>query len=74
MSGNFLSCLKFGKTLSGLRREGGISLETRNGKGPQIALRGESPGFSHVAAGFLLSYDGDLSDPLVGLQGGPVST
>ena len=28
MSGNFLSCLKFGKTLSGLRREGGISLGT----------------------------------------------
>ena len=44
------------------------------GKGTQLALRGESPGVSHVAAGFLLSYDGDLSDPLVGLQGGPVST
>ena len=42
-------------------------------KGPQLALRGESPGFSQVAAGFHSSYDGDLRDPLVGLQGGPVS-
>ena len=42
--------------------------------GPQLALRGESPGFPPVAAGFLSSYDGDLRDPLVGPQGGPVST
>ena len=37
-------------------------------KGPHLALRGESPSFSRVAAGklgFLLSYDGDLRDLLV---------
>ena len=44
------------------------------GKGPQPALRGESPGFSLVVVGFLSCYDGDLRDPLVGPQGGPVST
>ena len=44
------------------------------GKGPQPALRGESPGFSLVAVGFLSSYDRDLRDPLMGPQGGPVST
>ena len=43
-------------------------------KRPQLALRGESPGFSRVAAGFFSSYDGDLRDPLVGPQQGPVST
>ena len=36
------------------------------GKGPQPALRGESPGFSLVAVGFLSSYDRDLRDPLFG--------
>ena len=39
-----------------------------SGKGPHLALRGESPGFARVAAGnlgFLCSYDGDLRDPLV---------
>ena len=44
------------------------------GKGPQPALRGESPGFSLVVVGFLSSYDGDLRDLLMGPQGGPVST
>ena len=34
----------------------------RNGKGPQLALRGESPGFSQVAMRFLSSYDGDLRE------------
>ena len=46
------------------------------GKEPDLALRGESPGFSRVAAanlGFLSSYDGDLRDPLVGQQESPVS-
>ena len=40
-------------------------------KGPHLALRGESPGFSRVAAGnmvFLLSYDEDLRDWLCGLR------
>ena len=38
------------------------------GKGPHLALRGESPGFSRVVAtylGFLSSYDEDLRDPLL---------
>ena len=43
------------------------------GNGPQLALKGQS-GFSRVAAGFLSSYDGDLRDPPMGPQGGPVST
>ena len=44
-----------------------------SGKGPQLAWRGEPPGFSRVAVGFLTRYDGDLRDPLVGPQGGSVS-
>ena len=52
----------------------GFLSRRRSGKGPQLALRGESPGFSRVAVGFLSSYDGDLREPLVGPQGGPVST
>ena len=43
-------------------------------KRPQLVLRGESPGFSRVSAGFLSSYNGDFRDPLVGPQQGPVST
>ena len=38
-------------------------------KGPQLALTGESPGFSLVAVGFLSSYDEDLREPLLGPQG-----
>jgi len=40
----------------------------RSGKGPHLALRGGSPGFSRVAPGnlgFLLSYDWDLRDRIV---------
>ena len=37
-------------------------------------LRGESPVFTLVAVGFLSSYNGDLRDPLLGPQGGPIST
>ena len=36
-----------------------------SGKGSHLTLRGESPGFSRVAAGslgFLSSFDGDLGD------------
>ena len=43
-----------------------------SGKQPQLAWRGESPGISRVAAGFLWRYDGELGDPVVGPQGGPV--
>ena len=52
----------------------GFLSKSLSGKGPQLALRGESPGSSRVAVGFHSSYDGDLRDPLVGPQGGPVST
>ena len=52
----------------------GFLLRHRSRIGPQLALRGESPGFPPVAVGFLSSYDGDLRDQLVGPQGGPVST
>ena len=41
-----------------------------SGKGPHLALRGESPGFSQVAAanlGSLTSYDGDFRDPRMGI-------
>ena len=46
----------------------GFLSRCHSGKGPHLALRGESPGFSRVVAGnlrFLSSYDGDLRDPLV---------
>ena len=43
------------------------------GKGPQLAWRGESPGFSRVAAGFFSSYDREIRDQLVGPDGGRVS-
>ena len=58
----------------GLLGKVGFLSRRRSGKGPQLALRGESPGFSRVLARFLLSYDGDHRDPLLGPQGGPVST
>ena len=47
-----------------------------SGKGPDLVLRGESPGFSRVAAGnlvFLSSCDGDLRDLLVLPQESQVS-
>ena len=64
------SCVasRVSRTLSRLKREGGISLQTPQRKGPNLALKGESPGFSRVLAGnlwFLLSYNGDMRDPLV---------
>ena len=46
----------------------GFLLRHRSGKGPHLALRGESTGFSWVAAGnlgFLSGYDGDFRDPLM---------
>ena len=72
------SCVasRVSRTLSRLKREGGISLQTPQRKGPNLALKGESPGFSRVSAGnlgFLSSYDGDLRDPLVWPQESPVS-
>ena len=64
------------RTLSRLKRKVGFLLRHCSGKGPHLALKGESPVFSRVAAGnfgFLSSYDGDLRDPLVGQQESPVS-
>ena len=52
----------------------GFLSERCSGKGPELALRGESPGFSLVVVGFLSCYDGDLRDQLVEPQGGPIST
>ena len=54
--------------LRGSRGNVGFLSRLCSGKGPHLALRGESPGFSRVAAGnlgFLLSCDGELRDPLV---------
>ena len=50
-----------------LRREGGVSLETLQWTRASAPVEGE-------VCWFLSSYDGDLSEPLVGPQGGPVST
>ena len=55
----------------------GFLSRRHSGKVLQLAWRGEFPGFSQVVAansGFLLSYNRDIRDPLVGPQGGPVST
>ena len=60
----------------GSRGKVGFFLRLLSGKGPHLTLRGESPGFSRVAVanlGFLLSYDGELRDPLVCPQESPVS-
>ena len=51
----------------GSRGKVGLLSRRCNEKGPHLALRGESPGFSRVAAGngFLSSYELDLRDPLM---------
>ena len=56
----------------GSRGKVGFLSRSRIGKGPHLALRGESPGFSQVAAanlGSLTSYDGDFRDPRMGASG-----
>ena len=60
----------------GSGRNVGFLSRPNSGKGPQLALRGESPGFSQVAAanlGFLSNYDWELRDTFVGPQEIPVS-
>ena len=60
----------------GSRGKVGFLSRRFSGKGPHLALRGESPGFARVAAGnlgFLLSYGRDLREPLVLPQESPVS-
>ena len=52
----------------GSRGKVGFLSRHHRGKGPHLAMRGESPAFSVVAAGkmvFLSSYDRDFRDPLV---------
>ena len=59
----------------GSRGKMGFLSRHHNGKGPHLALRWESPGFSKVVAGnvgFLWSYDRDLRDPLLLPQEIPV--
>ena len=60
----------------GSRGKVGFLSRCRSGKGPHLALRGEPPGFSRVAAAnlvFLSGYEGDLWEPLVWPQEIPVS-
>ena len=62
--------------LSSFERELGTVLEVLLGKGPYLALRQESSGFSHVAVGslgFLSSCDRDLRERFVLPQGSQVS-
>ena len=70
-----MSCLKGVKDPFGAQeRRCDFLKDAAAEKKPQLALRGESPGFSRVSAGFLSSYNGDFRDPLVGPQQDPVST
>ena len=72
-----MSCLKGVKDPFGAQeRRCDFLKDAAAEKKPQLALRGESPGFSRVSAGFLSSYNGDFRDPLVGPQGlsGPRSS
>ena len=77
MSGNFLSCIEGVKDpFESQEGRWDISQYAHSRKGPHLMLRGESPGFSQVTAGnlvFLMSYDGDLRDPLVWPQDRPGS-
>ena len=59
----------------GSKRKVGFLSLPRRGKGPHLALRGDSPGFSQVVAanmGLLSSYDRNLRDLLMFLQGSQV--
>ena len=59
------------RTLSRLKREGGISLEKSQQKRASSRVEGRISWFSSVAAGnlgFLSSYDGVLRDLFIGLR------
>ena len=63
------------RTLSRLKREGGISLETLQRKRASSRVEGRISWFFSSCSrklGFLSSYDGELSDPLTLTQGSPV--
>ena len=62
------------RTISGLRRKRGFSLQRPQWKMASACHEGRISCFFSIAPVFLMSYDGDLRDPLVGPQGGPVST
>ena len=62
------------RTLSQLRTEGGISLETQHRNRASARVEGRISWLFSSCGGFLSSYEGDLRDLLVGPQGGPVST
>ena len=74
--GKFLGCIKAVKDpLEAQERRWDFS-PMPSGKGPHLALRGESPGFSRVSPetlGFLSSYYLDFRDLLVLPQEGQVS-
>ena len=64
------------RTLSSLRGKVGFLSKSHSRKGLHLALWGESPGFSPVAArnlGLLSSYGRDLRDPLLWPQESPES-
>ena len=74
--GELLSCIHGVKDPSRSREKVGFLLRCRSIKGPHLALRDESPGFCRFVSGLLgllLSYDGDLRDPLVWPQESPVT-
>ena len=71
MSGNFLSCIKGVKDPFEAQEERWDFSQDAKWERPHLTLRGESPGFSRVAAsnlGFLSSYEGDFRDSLRGLR------
>ena len=74
--GELLELPKVQVPFRGSRGKVGLLLRHCSGKGPHLALRRESPGFSRVAAGnlgFLSSCDGGLGDPLMLPQESQVS-
>ena len=62
------------RTLSGLRREGGISLETPQWKKASAGIEGRISWFFSSCGRFFSCYDGVLRDTFLGPQGDPVST
>ena len=62
--------------IRGSREKVGFLSQHLRGKGPHLLLKGESPGFSRVAAANTASlsyYNGNITDPLMGAQECPVS-
>ena len=70
--GTFFIASRVSSAISNFKREHIISLEMISRKGPYLLMTGEPCGISQVAAGFL-SYDRELSEPLMLLKGSPIS-